>query len=347
MAGLRVNARVLQQKGRKLFLFKLSSTELRRLTYVTPRSKNDPDEIQRIISPSRAKEIGAYIQEELSLFPNAIVVSLEEDVSVSETEDPGEITLEFPSEEGRYAYILDGQHRLAGFEHSNGVEFELPVVALRGADEELRAKIFADINSKQTQVSDVHLLSLYYQIRSLPAEEGATIDVIKSLTESTDSPLHKRIKFLDDEKDTWVKNTAMKRWLAPHTQSGGVLAAKTPGEQAQILKEYFKGIRATWPSAWGDAKHALTKPFGLEVMCAVFPAAKYRVDLNCGRQYTETNFADQLEPLRTMQISIPGTGDDAGLPLTWESGPLGPLSNSAGRSLIGRQIKDRLQESDE
>lgn len=328
-------------------MFKLSSAELERLTYVTPRSKNDPHEIQRIISRARAKEIGEYIQQPLSLFPNAVVVSLEEDVKVSETQDPGEVVLEFPSEEGRYAYILDGQHRLAGFQHSNGVEFDLPVVALRGADEELRAKIFADINSKQTQVSDVHLLSLYYQIRSLPAEEGATIDVIKSLTEGADSPLHGRIKFLDDERNTWVKNTAMKRWLAPHTQSGGVLASKAPGEQAQILKEYFKGIQQTWPAAWGDSKHALTKPFGLEVMCSVFPAAKHRVDLNCGRQYTKDNFAAQLAPLTTMQITIPGAGTDTGIPLTWESGPLGPLSNSAGRALIGRQMRDHLHGADE
>ena len=159
------------------------------------------------------------------------------------------------------------------------------------------AKIFADINSKQAQVSDVHLLSLYYQIESLPAEESATIDVVRSLTESQDSPLSGKIKFLDDEKGTSVKNTAMKRWLAPHTQSGGVLAAKTPGEQAQILKEYFKGVAATWPDAWGDRKHALIKPFGIEVMCSVFPAAKHRVDLNAGRQYTRENFAAQLEPL--------------------------------------------------
>jgi hypothetical protein len=191
------------------------------------------------------------------------------------------------------------------------------------------------------------LLSLYYQIRSLPSEEGATVDVVRSLTEDADSPLRKKIKFLDDETGTWVKNTAMKRWLAPHTQSGGALATKTPSEQAKIFKEYFKAIRDTWPEAWGDPKHALTKPFGIEVMSAVFAAIKQRVDLNDGRQYTATNFAKGLAPLKSMRVKIPGAGDDAGIPLTWASGPLGPLSNAAGRSLISRQMRDCLIAADE
>src|SRR5437667_8230320 len=102
MAGLRVTARVLEQKGQKLFLFAMRSSTLKKLAYVTPRSKDDPDEIQRILSKPRAKEIGAYIQKELSIFPNAIVVSLEDSVNVSDTGDPHEVTLEFPSSEGHH-----------------------------------------------------------------------------------------------------------------------------------------------------------------------------------------------------------------------------------------------------
>jgi DGQHR domain-containing protein len=343
-----VNARVLQQKGQSLYMFPMSSSDLERIAYVTPRSKNSPEEIQRIISEPRAKDIGKYIQEELSLFPNAIVVSLSEEVSVSPTGDAGEVVLEFPSPEGRHAYILDGQHRLAGFRYSGGVVFDLPVVALRGADEKLRAKIFADINSKQAQVSDVHLLSLYYQIKALPTEEGGTVDVVRSLTEDPDSPLRERIKFLDDEKNTWVKNTAMKKWLGPHVQSGGVLANKTPGDQAQILKEYFKGAEALWPDAWGNnKKYALTKPFGLEIMASIFRDVKHRVDLNQGRIYTADSFRRALEPLSAMAIQIPGAGAGASIPLSWESGNLGPLSNAAGRALIRKQMIDVLTAADE
>ena len=60
----------------------MNSEELVPLTYVTPRSQDSPDEIQRILIPKRAKEIGTYIQDELSLFPNAIVLSLDDEVEI-------------------------------------------------------------------------------------------------------------------------------------------------------------------------------------------------------------------------------------------------------------------------
>jgi DGQHR domain-containing protein len=347
MAQLRVNATKIKQKSHTLYVFAMNSAELMPLTYVTPRSQDDPKEIQRILNKSRTRDIGRYIQQELSIFPNAIVLSLDDEVEIQNTGEENVVTIIFPSRDGKHAYILDGQHRLSGFGYSDGVQFDLPVVALQNADEALRAKIFADINSKQMQVSDVHLLELYYQIKALPHEESATVDVVQSLAKDADSPLKNRVKLFDDQNDTWVKNTALKRWLGPHTQSGGLLSGKNPSEQARIFKEYFKGVEKTWPSAWGDKGHALTKPFGIEIMCAAFRAAKYRVDLNAGRQYTASNFAQQIEVLRDMEITIPGTGDGGGIPLTWESGPLGPLSNAAGRTLISRQIIDTLQSADD
>jgi len=63
--------------------------------------------------------------------------------------------IRFPDEGGKFAYILDGQHRLAGFKYSDGVAFDLPVIAIHNADDALRGKIFADINSKQERVSNV------------------------------------------------------------------------------------------------------------------------------------------------------------------------------------------------
>ena len=113
------------------------------------------------------------------------------------------------------------------------------------------------------------------------------------------------------------------------------------------MKEYFRAVSQTWPEAWGKQKHALTKPFGLEVMCAAFRAAKTRVDLNAGEGSRGQQLAAQLAVLKDLAITIPGTGEGQGIPLTWESGPLGPLSNAAGRTLISRQITDCLHGADD
>ncbi|TKJ43351.1 hypothetical protein CEE36_04785 [candidate division TA06 bacterium B3_TA06] len=346
MAGFAVTAHVLRQKGYDLYLFPMNSRELRRLCYVTPRSHDNPKEVQRILDPKRAKEIGEYIKEDTSILPNAIVVSLTSSVSISPTGKSEEVVIQFPDEEGKYAYILDGQHRLAGFEHSNGIEFDLPVIALYDADEHLRGKVFADINGKQVKVTDVHVLELYYQIKELPPEESATMDVVHRLAEDNDSPLKGKIKLLDDDKGCWVTNRHIKRCLAPHTESGGVLYAKTAAAQAQIVKEFLKGVQKMWPEAWGNnSDYMLTKAMGIEIILSIFAATKHRCDLNEGRQYTAETFQRQLEPLRNCQIEIPGFGKRP--PLTWGKGPFGLLSNKAGKVLIQRQLVNYLRQADE
>src|SRR5687767_10938608 len=140
MAGLTVNAVVLNQSGYELYCFAMKSSTLREICYVTPRTKDDPEEIQRLVDIGRAKKIGEYIKQTHALLPNAVVVSLTDEVTVSSTGDPTVRTLTFPSSSGKFAYILDGQHRLKGFEFSDGKDFDLPVVALHGADEALRGK---------------------------------------------------------------------------------------------------------------------------------------------------------------------------------------------------------------
>lgn len=345
MAGLVVTAHVLKQKGYNLYLFPMNSRELGRLCYVTPRSHDNPEEVQRILNPKRATEIGEYIKEETSLLPNAIVLSLTSSVTISPTGKSREVVIQFPEGKGKYAYILDGQHRLAGFDHSNGIEFDLPVIALYDADEHLRGKVFADINSKQVKVTDVHLLSLYYQIRELPSEEAATMDVVHRLAKDSDSPLKGKIKLLDDDRECWATNRHIKRCFAPYTESGGELHLKTAGAQAQILKEFLKGVQRVWPKAWGNnSDYMLTKAMGIEIILSVFAAAKHRCDLNEGRQYTAEAFQHMLAPLKNCHIEIPGGGK---LPLTWARGPFGPLSNKAGKVLIQKQLNNYLRQADE
>jgi DGQHR domain-containing protein len=345
MAGLSVNAFRLEQHGYELYLFYMRSDTLANLSYVTPRTKDNPDEVQRILDPKRAKSIGEYIKEDTALLPNAIVVSLSNEVKIVETGAPDAVIVQFPDSAGKFAYVLDGQHRLGGFSYSDGVQFDLPVVALYDANEHLRGKTFADINSKQVKVSDTHLLELYYQIKELPSEESATMDIVHALASDADSPMCGKIKLRDDQKQTWVSNKHMKQCIAPHTESGGVLHSRTPAVQVQILKEYLKGVRDLYPAAWGNNKeYLLTKPLGIEVVMSAFPAIKHRCDLNCGKQYTASNFRKMLEPILAFELEIPGGGK---IPMNWESGKIGPLSNAAGRALISKQLKNCITRADE
>lgn len=135
MAGFSVDAIVLNQNGRELFCFGMNSAQLKQISYVTPRSHDNPEEIQRILSTGRAKIIGEYVKQANSLLPNSLVVSLTEDVEIRDSGTAKAKVIHFPDTEGKFAYILDGQHRLEGFKYSDGIEFDLPVVALHNADE--------------------------------------------------------------------------------------------------------------------------------------------------------------------------------------------------------------------
>ncbi len=78
-------------------------------------------------------------------------------------------------------------------------------------------------------------------------------------------------------------------------------------------------------------------------MFGIFPAVKLRCDLNCGRQYTSENFAEQLEPLKSASIDLPGGG---AIRMDW-SKAMGVINNAKTRSLIAKQMRDILARADE
>jgi DGQHR domain-containing protein len=347
MAGFTVGATVLRQKNLDLYLFAMNSAHLNKIAYVTPRSHDDPTEIQRILNEARVAKITKYIQEANTLLPTAIVVSLGEEVLIRDTEDPKRKIITFPDKEGKFAYILDGQHRLAGFKNQP-TQFDLPVVAMHGADEATRAKVFADINSKQERITDVLILELYYQIKELSPDEAFLLDVIHLLNTADDSPIAGKVKVLDDDRGTWVKNTILKRFLKPAVAEGG-LNVVAAGQAATIVREYLKALRNTWPEAWGNNKeYSLSSSVGLEVMIRVLPVVKGRVDLNAGREYTAKNFEDQLRPLKNVELRIPvSDGVEVPLILDWKKDSLNLLSRGQkGRNLLVDELRRVLHAAD-
>jgi len=76
-----------------------------------------------------------------------------------EDEGDGLVTLVFfPESEGDFAFVVDGQHRLFSFadeyrELASTETFELPVVALHNATEEMVGQTFVEINVKSKPVN--------------------------------------------------------------------------------------------------------------------------------------------------------------------------------------------------
>lgn len=350
MAYIRIPATVLRQKGKELYLFKMSSALLKQITFVTPRSEENPDELQRVYSESRAKEIGAWIKEENSLLPNAIVVDFKDEVAIEPTADLDIVTISIPDpsniENPKIAYILDGQHRVKGFEFSDGVEFDLAVVAVHNVSDNVRGKIFIDINSKQVKVDERLLLDLMAGIKSLAQDDDRVYQVIQGLNTNGDSPLHGKIQFLPEQKNRWVKNTNLFKNLKPHIGNGGVLYKKTVAQQTEILSSYFAAFKAAFPDQWEDSKNCvLTRNQGIELMCGIFREVKYRCDLYERQSYTRDAFATQVKVLEGKTLEIALDGDQRiSIPLDWSVAQFGRFSTRQWMAEIRRLIVNILNE---
>jgi DGQHR domain-containing protein len=334
MAQIRISATILKQKDKELYLFKMNSSLLNKITYVTPRSKENPDELQRVYSEPRAKEIGAWLQEENSLLPNAIVVDFKNEVQIEPTADPDIVTITFPdpdeNPDGKFAYILDGQHRVKGFDHSGSVQFDLAVIAVHNISENVRGKIFIDINSKQVKVDERLLLDLMAGTKGLAHDDDRVYEVIKGLDKHPESPFRDKIQFLPEERAKWVKNTGLFKYLKPHIASSGVLYNKTTAQQIEILSAYFSAFKEVFESEWEDSKnHILNRTQGIEIMCGIFREIKQRCDLYEGKSYSKKSFKNQISTLRGKSLEMRLTTNETPLtiPIDWSVNTLGKLNN--------------------
>jgi DGQHR domain-containing protein len=332
MAEIRIPATILRQKDKELYLFKINSALLRKLTYVTPRSRENPDELQRVYSEPRAREIGKWIKEESSLLPNAIVIDLKDEVRIEPTATPDIVTITVPDPDenagAKCAYILDGQHRVKGFEYSDGIEFDLAVVAVHNISENVRGKIFIDINSKQVKVDERLLLDLMAGMKHLAQDDSVVYEVIKGLDTTHGSPLRDKIQFLPQDKNKWVKNTNLLKSLRPHIANGGVLFNKTVAQQTEILSAYFDAFRLVFQEEWDDSKnYVLTRNQGIELMCGIFREIKHRCDLYEGQTYSRDSFKKQISTLKGTELHMPLKDNQSlTLPLDWSVTNFGKLA---------------------
>jgi DGQHR domain-containing protein len=348
VAKIRIPATVLKQKDKNLYLFKINSALLNKIAYVTPRSEENPDELQRVVSVVRAKEIGKWLQDENSLLPNAIVVDLKQDVEIEPTGIQDQVTISIPNPDEtidcKIAYILDGQHRVKGFDYSEGLEFDLAVVAVHNVTESIRAKLFIDINSKQVKVDERLLLDLMAGTRILASDDERVYEVIKGLDEEPSSALHHKIQFLPEQKGKWIKNTNVLALLKPHIGNGGIIYNKTTAQQIEIFNSYFNAFREVFNEAWDDQKTSvLTKSMGFEIITGIFREVKQRCDLYEGRQLNKDSFTKQISILKDKTITLKLKDNSMiEIPLNWTSNSMGQFSNKQWIREIIKEIINLL-----
>lgn len=232
-------------------LYEISYSDVRRME---SEQKDDDFEsylgIQRELNSARVKKISEYIKSVDATFPNSIIVAVDgKYVSL----DDGIFSIKYKSKDkGKIAKILDGQHRLAGFEKTDFCfisqsnekkDFEVLVTIFVEADLHTQSQVFTMVNQNQTKVNK----SLVYDLESLalarnPSKTAHQIAVL--LNSKAGSPFYKRIKRLG------VKTPGVSTELI--TQAAFVdnivkwTISKQPGLDRDILlgrKKNFIGIK--------------------------------------------------------------------------------------------------------
>lgn len=124
-------------------LYRMAKADIREIT-----KGQSYEGIQRQLDRSRVSAIKSYLQTSFASFPNTIILNLNSEFLYAQSSG----TLTVKVFENTFS-IIDGQHRLSGFEDQNIPDFELPVTIFIDLDISDQALLFSTINSEQRRVN--------------------------------------------------------------------------------------------------------------------------------------------------------------------------------------------------
>jgi len=287
-----------QQGGVEFYAFVMNSKTLREIAYVSRREATNLLGYQRYLNDRRLKDVGDYIKKPRATFPNSIILNLDPNkVRFEPAPEANRGTMIIPKERG-VAWIIDGQHRLYGFEHSEGKEFDLLVAAYLGLAIPDQATIFKVINSTQKGVSPSLIYDLIDLTKDAEYLDERAHEIVKALNEDSDSPWEEQIKMLGVGKGI-ISQAAFIEELKRLLQDA-IFKEYPVGEQIKILKDYFGALKELFPSAWGSKKYVLCKTLGIAAVILIMP--KVLIHCRIRNSFTMHTIKDTLKDLTTVQV---------------------------------------------
>lgn len=266
--------------GEIFYSFVTTPRNLLRIAFINHQALNHPDgrpAYQRMISSSRIKEIGSFI-EKGGFFPTNILVNFSDAprfdlISNAENTDTnikfGWLTL--PSKY-RSAWIIDGQHRLYGFSFLNDdfLDQSLFVLAFEKMAVQKEADLFITINHRQKSVPKSLLVSLLADIRMGDSDPSTALSalgsaVVRALNTSKVSPLARRFSIHGvppeasqnltvSEAVNGLRRSGLIGRVIGKTLAPGPLSGATDDitilRASAVLSAYFEEVRLANPERW-------------------------------------------------------------------------------------------------
>lgn len=203
-------ALLIEQAFGPFYVARFTAAELRKISYSDPLRK-DGDRYQgnqRMIKDQRVREIKGYVESSDCAFPNSVILAANygqaDDGVLCQDDDLrwriDDSRLVVPTDTPM-AVIIDGQHRLAGFEYASDRAQKMDLVCSVYLDlpASLQAFLFATINSTQRPVDK----SLAYDLFGFDLSETeplhwspdkVAISICRKMNDDDVSPFFRRIK---------------------------------------------------------------------------------------------------------------------------------------------------------
>lgn len=254
----------MQQGSLKMYAFIAPSEVLRRVCTVSRREEDAEKGYQRHLKESRLRQIARYVDERKGVIPNNIILDFyHKEVAVDE--EAGRIT--FPGNK-RCAWVIDGQHRLFGFEHAK-TQYPLLVVAFIRLKLEQEVNMFITINTEQKRLPSSLTLDLLGITGTEEDINRRCRDLVAKLNEEEDSPWYGLVN-MTGEGVGYISLVNFVRKVKPLVSPGGVLNRYTFEEQYGCLANYWAAVRAVYADQWG--RSLLTKTVGFGALMNLFPS---------------------------------------------------------------------------
>jgi len=272
--------------GNKFYSFVTTPRHLLKIAFVNHQALNHPDgrpAYQRMISPSRIKEIGEFINKG-GYFPTNLLVNFTEKcrfdpLSNKENTHP-HIKFGWLYLPNKYksAWIIDGQHRLYGYSHLDDKYWNqsIAIIAFEQMDIKTEADLFVTINQKQKTVQRSVIVSLQSDLKwgsSDPKEKLAALSsrMAKTLNSDPTSPFFQRFsmqgvvakenqsltipEIVNGLMRSGLLGRPLHKMLAPGPLSGAT-DNDTIVRARRFLNAYFLRIRDANTKRWDAARSA-------------------------------------------------------------------------------------------
>jgi DGQHR domain-containing protein len=254
---------MLRQGKVTMYAFVAPSEVLRKVCTVSRREEDAEKGYQRHLKESRLRQIARYVDEKEGVIPNNIILDFYSKlVEVNEEKS----TITFPSNK-KVAWVIDGQHRLFGFDFAK-TQYPLLVIGFIRLNLDQDVKMFVTINTEQKRLPSSLTLDLLGIIGSDEDINTRCRDLVAKLNEEEESPWYDRVN-MTGESIGYISLVNFVRKVKPLVSATGVLKSYTFKEQYLCLANYWSALKAVFADQWG--KSLLTKTVGFGALMNLFP----------------------------------------------------------------------------